>query len=101
MRSFAPGHGLGTGTLAERSRGHLIGGGTFQKLFDLRVGRLGKIVVRLPDGVEVYRSIGADDLVGFLPQSRARFGRPDGAANHDSLGPSPPPTPHPSPPPPP
>ena len=65
----------------------MIGGGTFQKLFDLRVGRLGKIVVRLPDGFEVYRSVGADDLVGFLLESRARFGRPDRDGDHDSLGP--------------
>ena len=87
MRSFAPGHGLGAGTLAERSRGHMIGGGTFQKLFDLRVGRLGKIVVRLPDGDEVYRTVCADDLVGLLLESRARFRRPDGDADNDSLGP--------------
>jgi len=65
----------------------MIGGGTVQKLFDLRVGRLGKIVVRLPDGVEVYRSVGADDLVGFLLESRARFGRADRDGDHDSLRP--------------
>jgi len=62
----------------------MIGGGTFQKLFDLGVGRLGKIVVRLPDGFEVYRSVGADDLVGFLLESCARFRRPNGDGDHDA-----------------
>ena len=66
----------------------MIGGGTFQKLFDLRVGRLGKIVVKLNDSLEVLRRDGADRFVDDLVKLAAGIGRAY-RNRHHNMGSSP------------